>query len=316
VRVISSVSSVQTPTVVALGNFDGVHRGHRKVIDPILSVGQAGQAQATVATFNPHPQEFFTGQTRQLLTPLDEKVEYLSSIGIEQLVLLPFNNQLACLTPEDFVEFILVRHLQAKWVSVGQNFRFGRQRSGSVDDLKAIASRFKMSVHVASLQVCNGDRVSSSAIRQALANGDLSQANQLLGRPYQIIGQVTLGQQLGRTLGFPTANLKIPTDKLLPRQGVYHVDVINHTGNHPIDSSNLIPGVMNIGYRPTVGGSQQMIEVHLLDWSGDLYDQTLAVHLKTFLRPEQKFATLEDLKAQIQIDCKMARALAGLSQPR
>lgn len=306
------------PTAIALGNFDGVHKGHRHVIDPILSIGKSqhavkepGDNYATVVTFDPHPQEFFTGQKRALLTPLSEKIEYLSSIGVQQLVLLPFTSDLASLTPDEFVESILVRRLQADYVSVGQNFRFGRDRSGTTDDLRAIASPFGIYVYIAPLRTCQGDRVSSSAIRQALAEGNLTQANQLLGRPYRLIGRVIHGQHLGRTLGFPTANLELPSDKLLPRRGVYYVRVAVSPHRNP---EYLQSGVMNIGLRPTVDGIQQTIEVHLLDWSGNLYDEVLSVYLEKFLRPEQKFASLTDLKQQIQSDCDAARSLVSLNE--
>ncbi|MGJ3245604.1 MAG: bifunctional riboflavin kinase/FAD synthetase [Elainellaceae cyanobacterium] len=309
----SSLTSVRVPTAIALGNFDGVHKGHRYVIDPVLSIGknertlgESSDTCATVVTFDPHPQEFFSGRKRALLTPLNEKIEYLSSIGVQQLVLLPFTAELASLTPEEFVESILVRHLQAGYVSVGQNFRFGCHRSGTTDDLKAIASPFGIHIYTAPLRTCQGARVSSSAIRQALADGNLTQANQLLGRPYRLIGRVVHGQHLGRTLGFPTANLELPSDKLLPCHGVYYVRVAVSPHRN---TEYLQSGVMNIGLRPTVNGIQQTVEVHLLDWLGDLYGTVLSIDLHKFLRPEQKFASLTDLKQQIQADCDVARSL-------
>jgi riboflavin kinase / FMN adenylyltransferase len=304
VWVTSSLATAQTPTIVALGNFDGVHRGHRKVIDPILSGGDRAHAVATVVTFSPHPQEFFTGQRRTLLTPPEEKIACLQAIGVEQLVLLSFDRELANLTPHEFVETILVQQLCAQRVSVGQDFCFGRKRSGTSADLQAIAAAFGIAVEIVPLQTCEGERISSSAIRQALEQGDLAKANRLLGRSYALQGVVVQGQQLGRTIGFPTANLKLPPEKFLPRQGVYCVWV-QGVSTHPLP----LRGVMNIGYRPTVAGIQQTIEVHLLDWSGDLYGQTLTVSLEKFLRPEQKFDSLDALKAQIQADSTMARSL-------
>jgi len=314
VWITSSLTTAKSPTLVALGNFDGVHRGHQQVIQPVLSAALAtpNVSHTTVVTFRPHPQEFFTGQRRPLLTPLDEKAAYLSKLGVEQLVLLPFDRVLADLTPEQFVETILVQHLQARQVSVGEDFCFGRKRSGTAADLRAIAAPFNIQVQIVPLHTADGERISSSAIRQALQEGNLSKGNQLLGRPYSLVGQVVQGQQLGRTIGFPTANLKLPAEKFLPRQGVYCVWVYLSGSSHPAESSHSpqpLPGVMNLGYRPTVDGVQQTIEVHLLDWSGDLYGQTLTVNLAEFLRPEQKFASLEDLKAQIQADAATARSI-------
>jgi riboflavin kinase / FMN adenylyltransferase len=359
VRVTYSLASISTPTAVALGNFDGLHLGHRQVIQPVLrqdvsalrmagrsarrslEVAQEEQAKAevallptasrsqpyaTVVTFHPHPREFFTGQSRPALTPIDEKVALMQAIGVEQLVLLPFNCELASLNPQDFVENILIQQLQARRISVGQNFCFGRQRSGTVADLQAIAANFGVEVVIVPTQNHDSERISSSAIRQALQAGEITFANRLLGRPYRLIGQVVEGQQLGRKLGFPTANLHLPPEKFLPRLGVYGVRVgmsdpmdddfpesqeksINSGdgGSALTKQTQGLPGVMNVGCRPTVAGTQLTVEVHLLDWSGDLYGKILTVDLETFLRPEQKFSSLDELKAQIQVDCIAAR---------
>ncbi|MEG4228555.1 bifunctional riboflavin kinase/FAD synthetase [Microcoleus sp. N9_B2] len=395
--VTSSCTAALTPTSVALGNFDGLHLGHRQVVQPILNrspgsssatvfaSGQnlrsnAGTDQnlprehsatcendsaappnladsrhnfdglidprtegnslsgrdsdgvdrlySTVVTFDPHPQEFFTGQPKKLLTPLAEKVELLAAMGVEQLVLLPFDQELAALTACEFVEEILVRQLKASRISVGVDFRFGRGRVGTAVDLQSIASGYGIDVALIPLHNCaEGDRISSSAIREGLASGDLRKANKLLGRPYSLVGTVVGGQRLGRTIGFPTANIELPPEKFLPCFGVYAVRVSVKDGGGiikdessaykwenpksliPDRSSNVsfINGVMNVGRRPTVDGLQLTVEVHLLDWSGDLYGQTLSASLIEFLRPEQKFASLDALKTQIQADCDVAR---------
>ncbi|MEG3872860.1 bifunctional riboflavin kinase/FAD synthetase [Microcoleus sp. Z1_B5] len=397
--VTSSCTAALTPTSVALGNFDGLHLGHRQVVQPILNrspgpnsatVFASGQnlrsnvgtdqnwesehpatcendsaappdradshhnfegligpraegnslssrdsdgvdrLYSTVVTFDPHPQEFFTGQPKKLLTPLAEKVELLAAMGVEQLVLLPFDRELAALTACEFVEEILVRQLKASRISVGVDFRFGRGRAGTAVDLQSIASGYGIDVALVPLHNCGeGDRISSSAIREGLASGDLRRANQLLGRPYSLVGTVVGGQRLGRTIGFPTANIELPPEKFLPRFGVYAVRVsLKHGWENmkeesssyqrenpksviPGTASNLsfVNGVMNVGCRPTVDGLQPTVEVHLLDWSGDLYGQTLSASLVEFLRPEQKFASLDALKTQIQADCDIARSL-------
>lgn len=301
----SSPTTALTPTAVALGNFDGIHLGHRQVITPVLD--NDGQSRATVVTFNPHPKEFFSGEPRSLLTPQEEKVLYLEEIGVEQLVLLPFNRELANLTPQQFVEEILVNQLQARQVSVGADFCFGHKRLGNAGVLKEIAATFGISVTIVPLLKFHGTRISSSAIREALLSGQLHTANRMLGRSYRLIGQVVSGQQIGRTIGFPTANLQLLVDKLIPCRGVYGVRVSG------VGTESIL-GVMNIGNRPTVNGLIQTIEVHLLDWSGDLYGKTLSVELEEFIRPEQKFASLDDLKAQIHADCETARtALTAIS---
>ncbi|MGC9503984.1 bifunctional riboflavin kinase/FAD synthetase [Baaleninema sp.] len=317
--VTSSLTTVLKPAKVALGNFDGVHLGHQQVIREVLhdatseadfltssskaadQTSKAGRAYTTVVTFNPHPQEFFSGRKRLLLTPVREKVEYLKILGVEQVVLLPFDRELVSLTPQAFVETILVRHLEAKHVSVGENFRFGCNRSGSVVDLQELAAGYGISSSIVRLRRLEDDRISSSIIRHALELGNLAQANRLLGRPYRLIGTVVKGQQLGRQLGFPTANLKLPDDKFLPRWGVYSTWV--ELG----DGEAMVPGVMNLGCRPTVAGDRPTVEVHLLDWQGDLYDRPLTLHLIGFLRPEHQFDSIATLKGQIQQDCQAAR---------
>ncbi|XGV94886.1 MAG: bifunctional riboflavin kinase/FAD synthetase [Leptolyngbya sp. BL-A-14] len=312
--VTSSPTTVLTPTAVALGNFDGIHQGHQQVIQPVLAGLESprqNRVHATVVTFHPHPQEFFTGQPRLLLTPLIEKAAQLNVLGVEQLVLLPFNRDLASLSPEEFVEKIILQELKATQVSVGADFCFGQQRSGTAETLRALASKRGITVSIAPLKNLDHDRISSSAIRYALQQGDVKRANQLLGRPYRLIGKVVQGKQLGRTIGFPTANLQLPPDKFLPCSGSYAVRVHRCDRSSEVDLSTVptLRGVMNIGYRPTVDGTTQTIEVHLLDWSADLYDQTLIVNLEAFLRSEQKFPSLDALKAQIQADCDAARRL-------
>jgi riboflavin kinase / FMN adenylyltransferase len=307
VWITSSPETVLKPTVAALGNFDGVHLGHRQVIQPILTYpierslhGNSQRIYSTVVSFSPHPVEFFSGAPIPALTPGEEKICQLHQMGVDQLVLLPFTQELAGLSPHEFVEEILVRKLNARFISVGEDFRFGRKRSGDAPMLRSIAAEFGIEVKLVSLETHSGDRISSTAIRGALRAGDLDSANRMLGRAYALTGTVVKGQQLGRTLGFPTANLQLPHGKLVPRQGVYAVRVNG-------EDLPTTMGVMNIGNRPTVNGLTQTIEVHLLDWAGDLYDQTITVELLEFLRSEQKFSSLADLKQQIDRDCLIAR---------
>ncbi len=304
--VTSSTSNVKTPTAIALGNFDGIHRGHRQVLKPILEL--RNEYIPTLVTFTPHPQEFFSGKTRQLLTPLTEKVKILESLHIRQLVRLPFDRSLAALSPQAFVEDILVKQLNVKYISVGQDFRFGNRREGNAQILQELAKNFGVFVHITKLKTClsenRGLRISSSRIRQCLAVGNVPQAKEMLSYPYSLAGMVVKGQQVGRTIGFPTANLQVPSDKLLPRRGVYCVRVI-------LATQEVINGVINIGSRPTVNGQVPTVEVHLLDWSGNLYGTFLTIHLEKFLRSEQKFPSLNALKNQIVEDCILARQILG-----
>jgi riboflavin kinase / FMN adenylyltransferase len=328
VWVASSTKLALTPTAVALGKFDGVHRGHQRVIAPILQQANrdkesnANYIYSTVVTFYPHPQEFFTGIPHALLTPVDEKAQQLRSLGIEQLVLLPFGKELAALTPEEFVEQILVQQLQCQQISVGEDFCFGKKRSGTAKHLQFLAAKYNIPVTIVPIQTHTGEesvtstleeaRISTSLIRQHLANGNIELANQLLGRPYTLIGFVVQGQQIGRTINFPTANLQLPKEKFLPRQGVYAVRVCIEE-----NQTDTIDGVMNIGDRPTVNGTHLTVEVHLLDWVGDLYGKNLTVQLVKFLRSEQKFSSLEELKTQIKLDCIAAKeVLSGNTNER
>ena len=338
----SSPLSAKKPTKIALGNFDGVHLGHQLVIEPVLTHGSgapslvlandmysqaaafgysdlprassldssvdpspispAGQdGWASVVTFFPHPKEFFSDCSRPLLTPLGEKSRQLACLGVDQLVLLPFNAELASLDATTFVERILIQELQATHISVGSDFHFGKGRGGNAELLGAIAAQHSIPVTIVPLKNDREGRISSSRIRQALTDGELTQANQLLGRPYTLSGKVVQGKQLGRTIGFPTANLELPGDKFIPRQGVYGVKIIGQL------NQAALPGVMNIGNRPTVAGQDITVEVHLLDWQGDLYGKTLTVSLESFIRPEQKFESLDALKHQILQDCETAR---------
>lgn len=345
VWVAGTTERLLTPTAIALGKFDGVHLGHQRVIQPILMGGKEfatpplppteqlatpqKQIYSTVVTFRPHPQEFFTGQPRTWLTPLDEKVEQLRSLGVQQLVLLPFDRELAALSPEEFVEKIIVQQLRCQQISVGQDFCFGKNRLGTAQDLQAIAAKYNIPVTIVTLQTsalpalednsCSSltlgqnAPISTSLIRKSLESGDMKNANRCLGRLYTLVGTVVEGEQLGRTIGFPTANLELPTDKFIPCKGVYAVRVQILSDITTANTTHAILGVMNIGNRPTVNGTYSSVEVHLLDWDADLYGKKLAVQLVEFLRPEQKFPSLEALKIQIQQDCMIARTM--LSTP-
>jgi len=301
-KVFSSTNRLLVPTRISLGNFDGVHLGHQGILSTIDKEVKQKGGYSTVVSFDPHPRSFFSGQPLPLLTPQPEKVALLSDLGVDQLVLLSFNHHLAHLTPQQFVTQILVEQLQARSVMVGADFRFGYQRQGTVQDLQYLGTQAGLEVLVLDLQRDGSERISSSRIRSALAQGRINLVNQLLGRPYVLSGTVIKGRQLGHQLGFPTANLHIPPDKQLPRLGVYAVQVF--IANFQLPCS----GVMNIGDRPTLNQSKQTVaEVHLLDWHGDLYGQTLKLKLYKFLRPEHRFPSLPALAQQIEKDCQNTR---------
>jgi riboflavin kinase / FMN adenylyltransferase len=302
VEIYSDLTAVRKPTAIALGNFDGVHCGHQRVVERLLL--SADGAVPTVVTFDPHPQDFFSGQRRQLLTTIAEKAYYLGKLGIDQLVLLPFDRAMVELTPAAFVEKVIVGELAAQQVTIGADFRFGYQRQGDAAMLQALTANYGIGTEVLALESDHESRIGSSRIRAALLQGDLAEVSRLLDRSYSISGQVVPGQQLGRTLGFPTANIAFDPHKFLPRLGVYCVRI--DTAEY-----SQLPAVANVGKRPTVDGQQISLEVHLLNWSGDLYGQAVTVYLDGFLRSEQKFAGLTELTAQIQADCQAAQSFYG-----
>jgi riboflavin kinase / FMN adenylyltransferase len=296
------LTAVRKPTAIALGNFDGVHCGHQRLVERLML--SMGEAVPTVVTFDPHPQDFFSGEQRQLLTTITEKAYYLGKLGIAQLVVLPFDRTMVELTPTAFVEKVIVTELAAQRVTIGADFRFGYQRQGNAEILQELTAQRGIVTEILALEQDRDSRIGSSRIRAALLQGDLEEAKRLLQRSYSISGAVVSGQQLGRTLGFPTANIAFDSQKFLPRLGVYCVR---------IDTANQsqLAAVANVGKRPTVDGQQVSLEVHLLDWAGDLYGQSVTVYLDRFLRSEQKFAGLTELTAQIRADCQAAQSFYG-----
>ncbi len=304
------------PTAIALGSFDGLHRGHRRVIAAVSGPEvEAGGLVPTVVSFWPHPREVLRGEVRLRLDLPQEQLDLLGPLGIHQLVLVPFDAALAALTPEAFVRQVLVEQLQARRLAVGQNFRFGAGRSGGVVELERLGAAHGIAVQVVPLLEDGGGRLSSSRIRAALAEGDLAAAARLLERPYRFRGRVVRGRGLGRPLGWPTANLQVDGRKFLPLEGVYAARawVAPVEGGHP---SAAMAAVMNLGPQPTVDPlSPSAVEVHLLDRSLELLERTLVVEPVALLRRQQRFASLEALSAQIGADAAAARELLADQAP-
>ena len=299
------------PTAIALGSFDGLHRGHRRLITAVT--GEALEAEGlvpTVVSFWPHPREVLRGEVRLRLDLPEEQLDLLAPLGIHQLVLVPFDTALAALTPEAFVRHVLVDSLQARRLAVGENFRFGAGRSGGVQDLQRLGEALGIAVEVVPILADGEGRLSSSRIRAALAGGDLAAAARLLERPYRFRGRVVRGRGLGRTLGWPTANLQVDGRKFLPLEGVYAARawlVEAETGAPP---QPAMAAVMNLGPQPTVDPlAPSAVEVHLLDRSLELDGQSLLVEPVALLRRQCRFESLEALSAQIGADAAEARRL-------
>lgn len=291
---------VSAPVVLAVGNFDGVHLGHAALVRQLAEAADRLQLVPTVLTFEPHPREFFAPDSAPArLTTLREKLELLADAGAAQAMICPFNAAFSSLTADEFIEQVLVRSLQVRHLIIGDDFRFGRGRVGDFALLQAAGRRFGFTVEAMQSVMVGGERVSSSAVRTALAVGDMERAARLLGRPYVIDGRVAHGDKLGRQLGFATANIRIKHNPL-PMTGVFAVEV-SGLGDVPL------PGVANLGIRPTIGGTRPLLEVHLFDFNRDIYGAHLSVRFVHKLRCEQRFPNLDALKAQIAADATAAR---------
>lgn len=304
-QLLSEQQALARPTAVALGNYDGVHLGHQAILTQLQS--QAPDLPLTLVTFEPTPREFFAPDTAPpRLTNLANKLQRLESCGVQQVVVLSFDETLAAMTANDFVQQVLVDGLQAQHVSVGEDYRYGAARSGDVQSL----AQYPFTVHVQRNILHSSTRVSSTAIRACLLADDFGQAEQLLGAPYWISGVVVQGQQLGRTIGFPTMNIDLQGQRP-PLSGVYVVTARLGGASYP--------AVANYGTRPSVDNGLPSLEVHVLDWpalqaegnidgNSDAYGQQCRVDFCSKLRNEQKFAGLDALMAQIAVDVEQARA--------
>ena len=291
-----------TSTVLTIGNFDGVHRGHRALLAELKAKARDLALPAAVLTFEPHPRELFApDQAPARLASLRDKFELLAECGVDRVHVCRFNRRLAALTADEFIERILVRGLSARHLIVGDDFRFGKGRSGDFALLQQAGREHGFAVETMPTVDVGGVRVSSSAVREALAAGDIEYAEALLGRAFVIAGRVMDGKKLGRTLGFPTANIQVRRQRL-PLSGVFAVTV-SGIGGRPL------PGAANIGVRPTMNeGPKPVLEVHLLDFDRDIYGMHVDVNFLHKLRDEAKFGSPEELKAQIARDVAAVRA--------
>ena len=287
--------------VVTLGNFDGVHRAHRHMLDTVLRHARAESLCASVVTFEPTPREFFQGdEAPPRLMTLVEKHRALRQLGVDLHVSVRFDQRVADLSPRSFTAALLRDSLRARHVVIGDDFRYGRQRAGDVAALRAFGQEAGFGVTQIDAVTHAGVRVSSTAIRQALRVGDFATAEALLGRAYSMSGRVVHGQKLGRTLGFATANIR-PRRRVLPIQGVLAVRV---SDGHELCEH---PAVASLGTRPTVNGRGHLLEVHLFDFQGNLYGRRLTVRFVRKLRDEVRFASLDEMTDQMHRDAHDAR---------
>ncbi len=306
-NVINDLSDLQSPlknTALTIGNFDGVHRGHRALFNKVKERARAIHGQSIVMTFDPHPIKVMKpGNGPKLITPTTQKLELIAREEIDLILCVPFTPEFAAISAESFVRDILVQRLGLKEMVVGYDYTFGHKREGDIDLLRKMGESLGFGIHVVEPVLINDKLVSSTSIRNLVKDGNLSDAKELLGRDYQVTGTVVKGANRGgRLLGFPTANLQL-MDELIPRKGVYGVTVRIGTLTYY--------GVTNIGYNPTFGNDHLSIETHVLDFSGDLLGQNIKINFLYRLRDERTFNSIEELSDQIALDIKHAKGLFG-----
>ena len=292
-------------SVLTVGTFDGVHSGHRQIIRLMKETAEKVNGETIIITFHPHPRNIVSPQGTPvwLLNTLDEKIQLLEEFGIDHLVIVPFTEAFAELSATAYIEDFLISTFHPNTIIIGHDHRFGKGRTGNYQLLEEKASQFNYTLKEIPGHMLQDITISSTKIRHALQVSDIDTANSFLGYPYFFSGKVIKGAQIGRTIGFATANLEVESPaKLIPANGVYAVQVeIN-------SKPSKVNGIMNIGTRPTVGGINNVIEVHLFDFNEDIYDETLTVYLRKYLRSEQKFDGLDALKKQINTDQLNAKA--------
>jgi riboflavin kinase/FMN adenylyltransferase len=290
--------------VVTSGTFDGVHLGHQKILARLTEVAKANNGESVLITYWPHPRTVVSNdsQNLKLLTTLDEKIALIDQAGVDHLVVIPFTRSFSQLTSEEYIRQILINKIGTKKLVIGYDHRFGRDREGGFEYIRAHQSEYGFEVEEIPRQDVEAVGVSSSKIRAALQEGNVRAANRFLGRSYTLTGTIVKGRQLGRTIGFPTANMQVDDPaKLVPANGVYAVEV-EYAGQ-------TLGGMLNIGFRPTVAGTNQTIETYIFDFDKDIYGEHMTLRFKEFLRPEQKFDGLPTLVAQLKRDEEASRAV-------
>ncbi|MBM3344029.1 MAG: bifunctional riboflavin kinase/FAD synthetase [Betaproteobacteria bacterium] len=288
--------AADTPVALTIGNFDGVHLGHQAMLEELTRASTRLGLPSCVMTFEPHPREFFApDQAPVRLTSLREKLELLAAHGVARAHVCRFNYALASITAQDFIERILVKGLNIRWLQVGDDFRFGARRAGDFNMLNQYAKQYHYEVQALRSVMVDDERVSSTAVRTALAAGKLTRAARLLGRPYSISGRVVRGEQLGRKLGFPTANVQMKHNRA-PLQGIFAVEVEGA-------AERTLRGAASLGLRPTVHEKGRMtLEVYLFDFKEKIYGRHISVNFLRKMRDEEKYVDLETLKRQIAVD--------------
>ncbi len=284
----------QEDCVVVLGNFDGVHRGHQHLFEVAKKQAENKNLKTVVFSFSPHPTWVIGDNRKSLIMSRRDKQQMIGRLGIDELIEYPFTKPFADISPEKFFVDILIERLKAKVLVVGSNYFFGKEKSGNPMYLKQLGEKYNIDVCIVDAVTVGGQMISSSSIRSLILEGDIEKANEMLGHPYMIVGNVIQGKQLGRTIGFPTINLIADPDRVYPPNGVYASCVKVY--------QNSYLGITNIGFNPTVDGKQKMIETHIFDYQDNLYGEAVEIYFYKFIRKEQKFESVHVLKEQIEKD--------------
>ena len=299
-RIFNNISEINgiTKTIVTIGTFDGVHLGHQKIIKRLVEIKQKQGGETVLFTFNPHPRKvlFPDQKDLKLITTTEEKCELLKQFGIDNVLVFPFTKAFSQMHANEYISEIIVKGLQTQTLVIGYDHRFGSNREGSIETLKQFSANHEFEVEEISVEEINALNVSSTRIRKAIEEGEIQTANEFLGYDFFITGVVVKGKQLGRTIGYPTANIAVgDPDKLVPKIGVYAVDVI-------VDAKKY-KGMLNVGINPTTDTDNLLkIEVNIFDFDKDIYGETIRVSFKKRIRNEEKFANLEELKAALAND--------------
>ena len=301
IRGITNLNQNDTACVASIGNFDGLHLGHQKIISRLKEKAIQLNLPVTIISFEPLPAEYFMPNPPARIYPMRDKVRRLNQLGVDNYLCLKFDHAFANQSPETFIKEILLDKLNVKYLAVGDDFRFGKERAGDFKLLKKLGLTNGMEVTDTPTCKVDGKRVSSTRIRHHLENGEITAANHLLGYPYQLSGRVRHGDKRGRTIGFPTLNMRV-LNHIAPQRGVYAVKV------HGLGST-IYHGVANLGRRPTVKGTENRLETHVFDFDQNVYGKHICVELVEYIREEKKFEDFEELKNQIKIDADLAKQM-------
>ena len=288
--------SPEKESILTIGTFDGVHIGHNKILTKLVEESKKNNLSSLIMTFFPHPRMVLQkSQEIKMIDTIDEKIHLFEKTGVDNLIIQPFDENFSKIRAKEFVEEILVKKLKIKYIIIGYDHRFGKDREASVDDLKKFGLNYMFTVEEIAAQEIHSIAISSTKIRNAILKGEIKKCNEYLGRNFMLTGEVVHGDGLGKKINFPTANIEIPeTYKIIPKNGVYLVKAIIN--------SEIYFGMMNIGVRPTIGGKNKSLEIHFFNFKDNIYNKTISVEIICKIRDEEEFSSIDELKIQLKKD--------------